>query len=181
MKLVLLDRDGVINEDSDEYIKSPEEFHMLPGVPQTIARLNFSGVKCALATNQSGIARGLFTLEGYLQIQQKLNKKLAEHDAYLDGVFFCPHGPDEQCECRKPEPGLLLKALSRFTVMASNAVFIGDSIRDIQAAVRADITPILVRTGNGVATEKSRHPDLKNVAVFDSLVEAVDEVLKTPN
>lgn len=174
-KLVILDRDGVINVDSEHYIKSPDEWIALPGSLEAIARLNAANIKVAIATNQSGLARDFFTLETLSNIHKKLELQLAEHNGHIDEIFFCPHGPNDSCDCRKPKPGLLEQALSAFLISPNDAIFIGDSIRDIQAAQTAGCNSALVKTGNGKQTLKN-HPEL-SAPVFHNLTHYVENLL----
>lgn len=178
-RLVLLDRDGVINHDSEDFIKAPDEWQLIDGVGAAIAKLNQAEVKCAIVSNQSGIARKLFALDDLMQINMKLQQTLAQFNAKVEFMLFCPHGPDDECDCRKPQPKLLLEAIDRISTTPENTCFVGDSLRDIQAAHQAEIKPILLRTGNGAQTEKDRHADLNDVDIFDSLTEFVDDYLKT--
>jgi D-glycero-D-manno-heptose 1,7-bisphosphate phosphatase len=158
MKLVILDRDGVINADSSDYIKSPQEWHALPGSLQAIARLNQANIKVAIASNQSGVGRGYFTRATLNAIHDKLMRQLAECGGHIDKLFVCPHVPDDACDCRKPQPGLLLRALRYFEVAASDACFVGDSLRDLQAAQAAECQGTLVLTGNGMGVAASVSP-----------------------
>jgi len=176
-QLVLLDRDGVINFDSKEFIKSPEEWRLIDGAAEAIAKLNQAKVLCAIVSNQSGLARKLFTLDTLMQINIKMQKQLARKNAHVEFMLFCPHGPDDDCDCRKPQPKLLLEAMERTGCEPKNTSFVGDSLRDIQAAFKAEITPILVRTGNGAKTEEENHVDLESVQVFDTLMDFVDDYL----
>ena len=174
-QLVILDRDGVINVDSEHYIKSPDEWRALPGSLEAIASLNKANIKVAIATNQSGLARGLFDLTTLQSIHEKLSQQLAHYGAHVDGIFFCPHGPDDGCECRKPKPGLLQQAFHAFSIAPKDAIFIGDSIRDIQAAQAAHCSSALVKTGNGETTLKN-HPEL-NSPIFNDLAHFVENFL----
>lgn len=176
MRLVILDRDGVINEDSDAYIKSPEEWIPIPGSLEAIARLNRADYRVIVATNQSGIARGLFTLDTLNRIHEKMNRALADIGASLDAVFYCPHGPEDQCACRKPLPGLLHDIERRLNVSLQGVPAIGDSMRDLQAAVTVGAAPILVLTGKGRRT-LARLDILAGVPVFEDLAAAVDALL----
>lgn len=179
MKLVILDRDGVINYDSDKYIKTPDEFLPLPGSLEAIARLNRAGYTVVVATNQSGIARGYFSEDTLAQMHAKLEKLLQQAGGKIEAIYYCPHGPDDHCDCRKPKPGLLQQILQRYRVDASLVPVIGDSLRDLQSALVVGARPILVKTGKGEHTiEKlAQYPELKNVPVFADLSEAVDYVL----
>ena len=151
-KLVILDRDGTINRASDEFVKSPEEWEPLPGALEAIGRLNHAGYHVVLATNQSGLGRGLFDMAAFNSVHAHMLKKLAACGGRIDAIFYCPHGPDEGCHCRKPEPGLLEQIAERYGVDLNGVPCIGDSLRDMQAAAQAGCEPHLVCTG--------RHPDL---------------------
>ena len=171
MPLVILDRDGVINEDSDAYVKSPGEWIPIPGSLEAIARLNHAGYRVVVATNQSGIARGLFGMAELDAIHQKLHSSLARVGGQLDGIHFCPHGPDDGCGCRKPLPGLLREIASRHGIDLAGVPAIGDSLRDLEAAMAVGAMPVLVRTGKGRAAEQ-RLPPRWGVVVFDDLAQA---------
>ena len=175
-KLVILDRDGVINEDSDEYIKTADEWIPLPGSLEAIARLNHASILVTVATNQSGIGRGLFTADDLNQMHAKFQRSLARIGGHVDGVFFCPHAPDAGCECRKPAPGLLRSISLRFGLPLNDVPVIGDSKRDVDAAIAAKAMPMLVRTGKGRRTE-AEYPELADLPWFDDLAEAVDHLL----
>ena len=151
MKLTILDRDGTINADSDDYVKSPEEWSPLPGALDAIAKLNHAGWHVVLATNQSGLARGLFDMASLNAMHTKMNRLLAMHGGRIDAVFFCPHQPTDGCACRKPLPGLLLQIGERFGVELEGVPCVGDSLRDLQAAQAAGCAPHLVLTGKGQA------------------------------
>jgi D-glycero-D-manno-heptose 1,7-bisphosphate phosphatase len=168
VQLVILDRDGVINYDSKEHIRSPADWRPIEGSLAAIARLNQAGCQVVVATNQSGIARGLFTLEDMLHIHEKMNQALAQVGGQIDAVFFCPHGPEEGCECRKPRPGLLLDIAGRLGVNLLQVPVVGDALRDIQAAQAVGARPILVRTGKGREAERQGE-GLEGVEVFDDL------------
>lgn len=177
MKLVILDRDGVINEDSDDFIKTLDEFIPLPGSLEAIKCLKQAGYKVAVATNQSGVSRGYLTLDTLNAMHNKLNSLLAEMDANIDGFFYCPHGPDDGCDCRKPKPGLYQQISEQFNVPLEGVPVIGDSLRDLEAARAVGAKPILVRTGKGVSTIAA-DKGLEDVPVFENLSEAVDALLK---
>lgn len=172
--VIILDRDGVINQDSPDYIKSPEEFILIPGSIEAIAKLKAAGKRVFIATNQSGIGRGLFSIETFFAINQKLDKLLAQQGVNIDGIFFCPHTPEDGCSCRKPLPGLIQKITAAANVEAKDCIFIGDSKRDIEAGLAAGTQVALVKTGNGVEAMGQ----LEGITAFDSLfefaVEAVD-------
>jgi D-glycero-D-manno-heptose 1,7-bisphosphate phosphatase len=177
MKLVILDRDGVINQDSDAYIKSPEEWIPIPGSPEAIARLNRAGYRVVVATNQSGIARGYFDLEILEAIHGKMEQTLKAAGGAVDGIFFCPHGPDDNCDCRKPKPGLLQQIADTYGLELNGVPVIGDSLRDLQSADAVGAKGILVRTGKGRKT--ARDPQLDpSVSIYNNLAEAVDALLK---
>src|SRR6185295_12533626 len=169
MKLIILDRDGVINEDSPDFIKSTQEWRAIPGSLEAIARFNHAGWRVVVATNQSGIGRGLFNFGGLFAMHDKMQRLLSELGGRLDGVFFCPHTPEDNCNCRKPKTGLFEDIARRFQVNLAGVPAIGDSIRDIQAARAAGARPVLVRSGNGAETLEQHVGDLDGVAVYDDL------------
>lgn len=178
MKLIILDRDGVINEDSAQYIKSPSEWKPIPGSLEAIARLHHAGWRVVVATNQSGIARHLFDLDSLARIHKAMHQCIMESGGLIDAVFFCPHGPDDDCDCRKPRPGMFYDIAERLRVSLENVPAIGDSLRDIKAARSAGALPILVKTGKGLTTVNN--PELgPDVPVFDDLYSAVDSLLKS--
>jgi D-glycero-D-manno-heptose 1,7-bisphosphate phosphatase len=168
VQLVILDRDGVINHDSKDYIRSPADWHPIPGSLAAIARLNQAGYRVVVATNQSGLARGLLTVDDLFRIHEKMHQALAQVGGQIDAVFFCPHGPGDDCECRKPRPGLLLDIGRRLRLDLQEVLVVGDALRDIQAAQAVGARPILVRTGKGRETEQ-RAEGLEGVEVFDDL------------
>lgn len=176
MRLVILDRDGVINEDSDDYIKSPDEWIPISGSLEAIARLNRADYRVVVATNQSGIARGYFDLDTLSQIHEKMYRMLASHGGRIDAVFFCPHAPEDACSCRKPQPGLLQEISSRLRVPLGAVPAVGDSLRDLQAARAVGATPILVRTGKGERTLESGE-ELEDAPVYDNLAACVAALL----
>lgn len=147
MKLVILDRDGTINEDRDDYVKSPEEWTPVPGALEAIARLNHNGWHTVVASNQSGIGRGLFDMATLNAMHAKMHQMLAKHGGRIDAVFFCPHTPEDACDCRKPMPGLFRQIGERFGVDLADVPVVGDVMRDLQAGVAAGCEPHLVRTG----------------------------------
>ncbi len=177
MPLIVLDRDGVINEDSDDYIKSPEEWIPIEGSLEAIARLNHHGYRVVVATNQSGIARGLFTLDTLMAIHHKMHNQIKEVGGSLEAIFFCPHAPDDNCLCRKPKPGLLRQVERRLGVKLKDAPLVGDSLRDIQAAQSVEALPVLVRTGKGERTLAKHRGDLKQIPIDDCLYSFVDRLL----
>jgi D-glycero-D-manno-heptose 1,7-bisphosphate phosphatase len=176
-KLVILDRDGVINEDSDAYIKTPGEWRPIEGSLQAIARLNRAGFKVYIATNQSGLARGLFTIETLNCIHQKMLDELQRHGGSVDAILFCPHKPDDQCDCRKPKPGLYQEIAGRNKIALEGVPVIGDSLRDIEAALAVHARPILVRTGNGARTERDHAATLRGIEIYDDLASTVDNLI----
>jgi len=151
-KLVVLDRDGVINHDSDAFIKSPDEWIAIPGSLEAIARLNQAGFRVVVATNQSGIDRGLFDIGALNAIHNKMHRALAQVGGRIDAVFFCPHSGDSQCECRKPRAGMLQEIGRRFGVDLTGVPALGDSLRDLQAAASVGAQPMLMLTGKGEKT-----------------------------
>jgi D-glycero-D-manno-heptose 1,7-bisphosphate phosphatase len=167
MKLVILDRDGVINEDSDEYIKSVAEWHPIPGSLEAIARLCQAGFRVFVASNQSGIGRGLFDYDALFAVNDRLQKAAGEFGGRIDGIEFAPDHPDTASEMRKPAPGMLKDLAKRLQISLENVCFVGDKADDLTAARAAGARPVLLRTGKGRKTEKSA--DLDGVAVYDDL------------
>lgn len=167
-KLVILDRDGVINADSDQFIKSPDEWIAIPGALEAIARLNQAGYRVVVASNQSGIGRGLFDMVALNAIHSKMYRAAAAAGARIDAVFFCPHTAEDRCECRKPKSGLLEEIARRYELGLSGVPIVGDSLRDLQAGVPLGCDPHLVLTGKGRKT--LAHGNLPpNTQVHDSL------------
>jgi len=173
LKAVILDRDGVVNEESDEFVKSPEEWIAIEGSLEAIAKLNHAKVKVFIASNQSGIARGLLDYNALHEIHQKMLAELAQHGGHLDGIFICP---DLKGKCRKPNPGMLEEIEKRARLSLVKAPFIGDSLRDVQAAIAHGAQPMLVRTGNGYVTAQSEQLP-RNIQIWNDLAEAVDSLL----
>ncbi len=169
MKLIILDRDGVINEDSPDFVKSTQEWRPLPGSLEAIARLCHAGWRVVVASNQSGIGRGLFDFGTLFAMHDKMQRMLSEVGGRIDGVFFCPHAPEDGCDCRKPKTGLYEDIARRFQIELTNVPAVGDSIRDIRSARAAGAQPILVRTGNGATTLREHADELNDVAVYDHL------------
>ncbi len=178
MRLIILDRDGVINEDREDYIKSPAEWQAIPGSVEAIARLNHAGYWVVIASNQSGLARGLFDISGLLQIQEKMHRFVADLGGHIEAVFFCPHGPDEGCSCRKPKPGLLLDIAARLHVELAGVPAVGDSLRDVQAARAAGARPVLLLTGKGAQTLRAHAAELQDVPVYRDLSALVDALTR---
>jgi D-glycero-D-manno-heptose 1,7-bisphosphate phosphatase len=173
MRLLILDRDGVINYDSDDYIKSPEEWQPIPGSLSAIARLKQAGFTIAIASNQSGIARGYYTIATLNAIHQKMQQALQVYDARIDAIFYCPHGPNDHCNCRKPKPGLLLQIADHFQTPLTGVPFIGDSLRDLQAAQAVGCQPIFVQTGKPIEDETL----LQNIPCYTNLAAASDALI----
>jgi D-glycero-D-manno-heptose 1,7-bisphosphate phosphatase len=153
MKLIILDRDGTINEDRDDYVKSPDDWVPIPGALEAIARLNHAGWHLVVASNQSGLGRGLFDMAALNAMHAKMNSLLAKVGGRIDAVFFCPHSPDEGCDCRKPLPGLFRQIGERYGVDLHQVPVVGDSLRDLEAGAAVGCQPHLVRTGKGAFTE----------------------------
>ncbi len=174
--LIILDRDGVINEDSDSFIKNPLEWIELPGAIEAIRLLNCSNWTVAIATNQSGVSRGLFDEQMLNSIHQKMFESLASKNAKIDFLAYCPHGPDDLCDCRKPMPGLYNKISEYFQCSLHNVPVIGDSSRDLEAAVAVGAHPILVLTGKGMKTMTSKNYPL-GTTIYPDLLTAVQCLL----
>ena len=177
--LVILDRDGVINRDSRTFVKNVDEFVPLPGSIEAIAALSRAGVTVAVASNQSGLARGLFGRRELRGMHRKLRRLVAAAGGRVDRIVVCPHGPDDGCACRKPRPGLLLRLARHYGTTLAGVPVVGDSLRDLEAAAAAGATPILVRTGNGGRTEANLPPELRGIAVYDDLAAAARELLRS--
>jgi D-glycero-D-manno-heptose 1,7-bisphosphate phosphatase len=175
VELVILDRDGVINRDSREFIRSPDEWRPLPGSLEAIARLTAAGVRVAVATNQSGIARGLFDETVLAAIHHRMSSEIINAGGQLDKIVYCPHGPESDCNCRKPRPGLFEQLARHYDRDLSNVPCIGDSARDIEAAREAGGRPILVLTGNGRQAREQLADDPPETC--DDLAQAVDRLL----
>jgi D-glycero-D-manno-heptose 1,7-bisphosphate phosphatase len=177
MKLIILDRDGVINFDSAEYIKSAAEWKPIPGSLEAIARLNHAGYHVVVATNQSGIGRGLFEVAALNAIHEKMHKALAHVGGRIDAVFFCPHAQDAGCNCRKPKAGLLEEIAHRFNTELAGVPFIGDSLRDLQAAAVVEAQAVLVLTGKGRETQAAGGIP-PNTRIFTDLDDAVKAIVQ---
>ncbi|MEO6697485.1 MAG: D-glycero-beta-D-manno-heptose 1,7-bisphosphate 7-phosphatase [Gammaproteobacteria bacterium] len=177
MKLIILDRDGVINFDSADFIKSPDEWMPIPGSLEAIARLNRADYTVVVATNQSGVGRGLFSLDTLHQIHEKMQQELARAGGKIDAIFFCPHAPDDHCACRKPKPGLLLEIAKKYNCDLKDVPAVGDSLRDIEAAQTVGARPVLVRTGKGEEVVKNGKLPT-GVKVYDDLAAFVGESLE---
>lgn len=177
--LIILDRDGVINYDSIDYIKTPDEWIPIPGSLEAIADLSRAGHGIVVASNQSGVGRGYYTLVTLEKVHQKMRQAIESSGGRLLGIYFCPHKPEDNCDCRKPKPGLLLAIKKDYpsAFQFNKAVLVGDSLRDIQAAHSAGCKAVLVKTGNGEYTV-TRGEGLENVPVYDDLRGFADSILK---
>jgi D-glycero-D-manno-heptose 1,7-bisphosphate phosphatase len=177
-RLVILDRDGVINQDSNSYIKSPEEWVPIPGSIAAIARLSKAGFRIAVATNQSGLARGYFDEISLANMHSLLCDLVEEQGGQIDTICYCPHGPDEHCHCRKPAPGLLEQIARELDLPVAGAWYVGDSSKDMELALATACKPILVRTGKGAQTEAQLSAEqLAGVTVVNDLAAAADLIL----
>ena len=176
MKLIVLDRDGVINYDSDDYIKTVAEWIPLPGALDAIARLSRAGWTVAVATNQSGLARGYYTVPTLESMHQVLRDAVQQRGGHLGLITYCPHGPDDGCTCRKPLPGLLTQVAEHYQTALDDVWFVGDSLRDLQAAVAVNAQPVLVCTGKGEQTREKKLPD--NTLIFADLSAVADHLLR---
>ena len=173
--LVILDRDGVINEDSDQYIKTAEQWQPIKGSLSAIRRLKEKGIPLAVATNQSGIARGYFSYAILAEMHNKLFSLLGDAKDAVHYIAICPHGPNDGCHCRKPEIGLCEEISQKLSIPLSKTVyFVGDSLKDIEAAIAANCTPVLVKTGKGMRTLATKSVLLDDCLVFDNLEKFVD-------
>ena len=176
MELVILDRDGVINQDSPRHIRSPEEWIPIPGSLDAIARLNRAGFRVVVATNQSGLARRFFDIETLIRIHETMQRQLAEIGGHVEAIFICPCHPRDNCDCFKPNPGMLLDISERLRTPLEKVPYIGDKLADIQAARAAGARPFLVKTGNGKKTLRSKE-NFDGVEVFEDLAEAADALI----
>lgn len=177
-RLIVLDRDGVINHDSDQFIKSPDEWRPIPGSLEAIARLNHAGYRVVVATNQSGVGRGLLDFATLNAIHDKMHRALAQVGGRIDAIFFCPHTADSRCECRKPRPGMLIEIGVRFNVDMDGVPCVGDGLRDLQAADSVGAQPMLVLTGKGETTlREGGFP--KNTVIFPDLAFVASALLVT--
>lgn len=176
MKYIILDRDGVINFDSPHYIKSPDEWHPIPGSLEAIATLNRAGFHVLVATNQSGIARGYYDLETLNDIHEKLIRELTAVGGYIDEIFFCPHHPDDHCSCRKPQPGMLHQIRDKYHLSLENTYFVGDSVADVELCLKTGCKPLLVLTGNGKQTLE-KYAESHHIPAFENLADTVRFVI----
>ena len=183
--VICLDRDGVINEDSDAYVKNPEEWIPLPGSLEAIARLTQAGIKVVVVSNQAGIVKGKFTERDLAMMTEKMLDLVSKTGGKIDRVFYCMHDPELNCRCRKPAPGMLLDAAAEFGVKPEELIFVGDRSTDMQAAWACGAKPILVKTGKG-ERELLANPNLavqvvhEGGAIYEDLAEFVAEFLITP-
>jgi len=177
LKLIILDRDGVINVDSDAYIKSPAEWKPIPGSIEAIARLNRNGFRVVVATNQSGIGRGLFDMATLNAINDKMMELVFRQGGRIDALFFCPHTADENCNCRKPKTGMFEEIATRFNTRLTGVPCVGDSLRDLQAGAAMGCQAYLVLTGKGAKTQKDGGLPKKTL-VFDDLAAAADHLIE---
>ena len=176
MKLVILDRDGVINEDRDDFVKNTMEWVPIPHSLEAIANLTQAGWHVVVATNQSGLARGLFDMHALNAMHEKMHRLVGQAGGRIDAVLICPHGPDHGCDCRKPLPGMVLEIAERFNVKLDGLPLIGDSLRDLESVAAAGGKPMLVRTGKGEKTlEKCGLPP--GTLVFDHLYDAAEYLI----
>ncbi len=172
---VLLDRDGVINYDSDDFIKSADEWIPIPDSLEAIALLNHHDFKVAVITNQSGLSRGFYNEDTLAEIHNKMHLLTKEKGGEIDSIYYCPHGPDDNCKCRKPMPGLLTDFATEKNMSLYDIYFVGDKLADIQAAVSAGAKPILVKTGKGEKT-LDNNPGL-NYPIFENLYDAAEFII----
>lgn len=180
MPLLLLDRDGVINHDSENYIRSLADWRPIEGSYEAIARASKAGFDVVVVTNQSGLARGYFDSATLEKIHHELRQRVSDLGGRIDAIAYCPHGPDDGCDCRKPAAGMLIEALARFKTSPEDSVLVGDSLRDLQAAERAGVRPVLVRTGNGEKTIE--HGELPaGTTVYADLSAAIDSLIIPKN
>ncbi|HAB03496.1 MAG TPA: D-glycero-beta-D-manno-heptose-1,7-bisphosphate 7-phosphatase [Pseudomonas sp.] len=175
MKLLILDRDGVINYDSDAYIKTLEEWVPIPGSIEAIAQLSKAGWTVAVATNQSGIARGYYPLDTLHAMHARLRELVAAQGGEVGLIVYCPHGPDEGCDCRKPKPGMLRTIAEHYQVPLQGIWFVGDSSGDLQAALAVGAQPVLVKTGKGERTLAKGVAD--NTLIFDDLAAIASQLI----
>ncbi len=168
LPLIVLDRDGVINHDSSDFIKSPDEWRPLPGSLEAIAELTRLGYRIVIASNQSGIGRNLFDHTMLDKIHEKMTRSIAAAGGSISRIFICPHHPNDGCDCRKPLPGLFRQIADHYSVSPEQMIAVGDSLRDLEAAQACGSKAVLVRTGNGLATEQS-FQHLSDIEVYDDL------------
>jgi D-glycero-D-manno-heptose 1,7-bisphosphate phosphatase len=177
-KHIILDRDGVLNEEAPAagYIREPAEFVWLPGALEALVTLRHAGAHLTVATNQSGVGRGLMSLAQLEAVHERMLTEAARHGVELDAVLFCPHAPGDGCDCRKPEPGLIRQAIALSGIAATESVVVGDDLRDLQAAARAGVSAVLVRTGKGRKAESQLNG--MKVPIYDDLPQAARALLE---
>ncbi len=180
MQLVLLDRDGVINRESADFIKTADEWEPIPGSLEALARLHHNDIHVVVVSNQSGLARGLYDIQALNDIHQKMHQLVHKAGGHIDAVFFCPHGPDDACDCRKPMPGLLQQIASRLRVNLATTPFVGDRLSDVHAARQAGAIPVLLRSGR-YRNGEINADELQDVAIHDDLAAFVDSYLAQNN
>jgi D-glycero-D-manno-heptose 1,7-bisphosphate phosphatase len=182
LRHVILDRDGVLNREADGggYVREPSEFYWLPSALEGLAMLRRAGLRLTVVTNQSGIGRGLMTLQQLAAVHARMQEDASAHGAALDAVLFCPHAPEEGCSCRKPAPGLIQAAIARSGIAAADSVVVGDDARDLEAAARAGVAAVLIRTGKGRTTEARL--GRADVPVYDDLLQLARAIVgsRTP-
>ncbi len=176
--LVILDRDGVINHDSAEFVKAPSEWVPIPGSIEAIASLDRAGYTVTVASNQSGLGRGLFDRRALRAMHRKLRKLVSAAGGHVDRIVVCPHAPGNGCACRKPKPGLLRRLGRHYGADLADTPVIGDSLRDLEAAASVGARPILVRTGNGRKTEKTLHDTFADIEIYDDLAAAASALVR---
>lgn len=175
--MVILDRDGVINHEADDDVTTVDGWDPIPGSIEAINRLKKAGYLVTIASNHSGIARGMYSENELVEMNEKMQRLLSARGASIDGIFYCPHGPEANCICRKPKPGLLFQIAKQFDIDLSQTPMVGDNISDIQAAKMANAKPVLVRTGKGEYVMQ-HFPEALDVPVYDDLAHFVRETLR---
>ncbi len=180
MGLIILDRDGVINEDSDHFIKNADEWVPIPGSIDAIATLSQHGFTLVVASNQSGLGRNLFDLDDLEAMHSKMRQLVENAGGLISGIFYCPHHPDDNCQCRKPKPGLLDAIEEEFQCSVNGQILIGDNLKDLQLARSRSCIPILVKTGKGLSTlqKTEKSDEWKDLLVFSNLAEAANYLLR---
>ncbi len=176
---VFLDRDGVLNRDSDDFIRTPDELELLPGAMESVARLNAAGFQCIVITNQSGIARGLFGEDALTALHDKLNAEMAAGGAKLDGIYYCPHGPDDGCDCRKPATGMILQAVREHNIDLSRSWLVGDRPGDIECGAAAGCRTILALTGKTLNKEDALQFTVRPDYMCATIAEAATVILNS--
>ena len=179
MKIIILDRDGVINHDSEEFVKSVDEWEPIPGSIEAIANLTQAGYKVVVCTNQSGIGRGLYSMEVLNDIHEKMHRLVEQEGGKISAIFLCPHKPDDNCSCRKPKPTMILEIIDRYNIdNVNNLMMVGDSNRDLESIAAAGGVPVLVKTGNGKKTfAQNKMPP--NTLVFKNLFAVSEYLIET--